>query len=217
MNRGPAGPGAPVRRRLEPDARREQILDGALRLFGERPYAAVSTVEIAREVGVARGLINHYFGSKRDLYLEVVRRLTTIPPDAVEDLPAGTRGERAAAAVDWFLDAVVAHRGLWLAVGTGASGDPEVDAVLAEADEVAVDRVTAALLGADTTGADAAAGPDELVRAHLRSFFGLVRSASREWLVRGAMDRTQTRSLLVTVLLAVLGPTSPPDGASSHS
>ena len=100
----------------------------------------------------------------------------------------------------------MAHRGLWLAVGTGASGDPEVDAVLAEADEVAVDRVTAALLGVDTTGADGAAAPDELVRAHLRSFFGLVRSASREWLVRGALDRAQTRSLLVTVTVGSATP-----------
>lgn len=193
-------------RRLEPDARREEILDGALRLFGERPYAAVSTVELAREVGVARGLINHYFGTKRELYLEVVRHLTTIPRGVVDDLPAGTRTERAAAAVDWFLDAVDRHRGLWLAVGTGGSGDPEVDAVLAEADEVAVDRVVGALLGAGPEG-DGGAGP--LVRARLRSFFGLVRSASREWLVRGAMDRAQTRELLVAVLLVVLHESEP--------
>jgi AcrR family transcriptional regulator len=199
-------------RRLEPDARREQILDGALRLFSERPYAAVSTVELAREVGVARGLINHYFGTKRELYLEVVRHLTTIPSAAVEDLPAGSRAERAGAAVDWFLGAVDRHRGLWLAVGTGASGDPEVDAVLAEADEVAVDRVVVALRG---TGGPGGATP--LVRARLRSFFGLVRSASREWLVRGALDRAQTRELLVAVLLVVLD--EPPDGdtRSSHS
>jgi hypothetical protein len=38
----------------------------------------------------------------------------------------------------------------------------------------------------------------------VRSFFGLVRSASREWLVRGTLDRARTRALLVEVLLAVL-------------
>lgn len=203
-------------RRLEPDARREEILDGASRLFADRPYAAVSLVEVAREVGVARGLVNHYFGTKRALYLEVVRRLTTIPADAVEDLPAGSRADRAGAAVDWFLDTVEQRRGLWLAVGAGSGagggGDPDVDAVLAEADEVAVDRVVVALLAPD--GVADAVGP--LVRARLRSFFGLVRAASREWLVRGSLDRAQTRTLLVEVLLVVLDghPAGPP--STSH-
>ena len=79
----------PRRRRLEPDERREQILACAVELFGERPYAAVSTTELARRAGVARGLINHYFDTKRDLYLEVVRRMVTIPQLAVDQLPAG--------------------------------------------------------------------------------------------------------------------------------
>ena len=98
-------------RRLDPDARREEIVAGALRLFTEHPYAAVSTTDLAGEAGVARGLINHYFGTKRALYLEVVRRLTTIPEVAVSELPPGTVDVRAGAAVDWFLDAVERHRG----------------------------------------------------------------------------------------------------------
>lgn len=50
-------------RRLEPDQRREQILACATELFGERPFASVSTTELAARAGVARGLINHYFGT----------------------------------------------------------------------------------------------------------------------------------------------------------
>jgi AcrR family transcriptional regulator len=187
---------APARgRRLDPDARREEILAGALRLFATHPYAAVSTTDLAREAGVARGLINHYFGTKRALYLEVVRQMTTIPAVAVDELPPGSTSRRAGAAVDWFLDAVERQRGLWLSVGTGAAGDIDVDAILAEADEIAADRVLAAL------APDAPADP---TRARVRSFFGLVRSASREWLVRGTLDRAETRALLVAVLLAVL-------------
>jgi AcrR family transcriptional regulator len=68
-----------TRRRLEPDERREQILRCAIRLFGERPYANVSTTEITAEAGVARGLVNHYFGTKRELYLVVVRRMRAFP------------------------------------------------------------------------------------------------------------------------------------------
>ena len=194
-------------RRLDPDARRGEIVAGALRLFTEHPYAAVSTTDLAGEAGVARGLINHYFGTKRALYLEVVRRLTTIPEVAVSELPPGTVDVRAGAAVDWFLDAVERHRGLWLSVGTGAAGDIDVDAILAEADEIAADRVLAAL---------APDVPDDPYRARVRSFFGLVRSASREWLVRGTLDRAGTRTLLVDGLLAVLRPGVPPGRSDSQ-
>lgn len=195
-------------RRLEPDTRREEILGAAARLFGDRPYGSVSTSEIAAAAGVTRGLLHHYFGTKRELYLEVVRRFTTISDAAVADLPAGSREQRAGAAVDWFLDAVDRHRGMWIAVGTGTAGDADLDAILAEADETAVDRVLHALApGSD--GVD-----DPLLRARVRSFFGLVRSASREWIVRGTLDRVQTRTLLTTVLVTVL---DLPDPALSTS
>ena len=46
---------APARgRRLDPDARREEIVAGALRLFAEQPYAAVSTIDGAGALEVPR-------------------------------------------------------------------------------------------------------------------------------------------------------------------
>ena len=48
-------------------------------MFGEQPYATVQMAELAREAGVARGLLNHYFGTKRDLYVEVVRAMMIVP------------------------------------------------------------------------------------------------------------------------------------------
>jgi AcrR family transcriptional regulator len=193
----------PVGRRLEPDARRAEILDAAVRLYAERPYADVSTSELAREAGVARGLLNHYFGTKRGLYLEALGVLLTIPEAAATDLPGDTRTERAGAAVDWFLDTVAARRGLWLTVGvSGAGGDPEVDAVVEQADEVAAERVLVALVPEHDPAADPAA--DVILRARVRAYFGLVRAASREWLVRGSLDRAGVRDLLVPTLVALL-------------
>src|SRR5689334_22506932 len=100
-------PSEPRWRRLEPDARKEQIFNCATRLFGERPYADVSTSDIAAEAGVARGLINHYFGTKRELYLAVIRRAVALPGITVEAFPEGPIEERAGIAVSWFLDVVV--------------------------------------------------------------------------------------------------------------
>jgi AcrR family transcriptional regulator len=103
-------------RRLEPDERREQILEHAVKLFSERPYAEVSTTDIARVTGVARGLINHYFGSKRGLYLEVVRRMLSVPTADKSTLPSGSLRERVEFSVDWLLQVISARSKTWLAV-----------------------------------------------------------------------------------------------------
>jgi AcrR family transcriptional regulator len=190
-------------RRLEPDARREQILTCAVELFGARPYAAVSTTELASRAGVARGLINHYFGTKRDLYLAVVRRMVTIPQTAVDTLPDGTLEERVDASVTWFLDAVARHSRTWLAAIGAESIDPEVQHILAEADERAADRVL------DATGLSAAASHREELRALVRSYGGLVKAAAREWLVRGTLTREQVHVLMSTTLLTLVRDTGP--------
>ncbi|MFC7533305.1 TetR/AcrR family transcriptional regulator [Actinoplanes sp. GCM10030250] len=186
------------RRRLEPDARREQILSVAVRLFGEKPYAEVSTTDVARIAGVARGLVNHYFGTKKDLYLEVVRIMLTVPAVAVERLPGGDLPERAEAIVNWFLDVVSRHSTSWLAAisAGGMGGDAEVDAVIAEAVDVAADSVLEALgLGER---------PAEALRGMARAYVGLAIYTAREWLQRGALSREQVHTLLSTTLLTMV-------------
>ncbi len=208
----PDGSAAPRWRRLEPDARREQILDCAVRLFGERPYAAVSTTEIAARAGVARGLLNHYFGTKRDLYLQVVRRLVTLP-DAADVLPAGgTMASRAEGAVTWFLDAMTAYGPTFIAV-TGAEGvgtDPQVEQILAEADDAAARKILVALQLPADLGA-------EHHLAAIRAYGGMVKAAVREWLGRGSMTREQAQLLLTRALVGlvrdVLPELSPPHRA----
>ncbi|MPZ83897.1 MAG: TetR family transcriptional regulator [Actinophytocola sp.] len=185
-------------RRLEPDERREQILACAIELFGERPYAGVSTTELAHRAGVARGLINHYFGTKRDLYLEVVRRMVTIPQLAVDRLPKGTLEERVDSSVTWFLDGISRHSKTWLAA-IGAEGvDTEVARILAEADELAADRVL------EATGLSDAVAHREELRALIRAYGGLVKATAREWLVRGALSRDQVQMVLATSLLSIV-------------
>ena len=53
--------------------RRQQILDAAREVFTERGFARATTAEIARTAGIAEGTIYNYFGSKRDLFTELVK------------------------------------------------------------------------------------------------------------------------------------------------
>ncbi|WP_212830423.1 TetR/AcrR family transcriptional regulator [Catellatospora sp. TT07R-123] len=190
----------PRGRRLEPDERREQILACAVRLFGERPYAEVSTTDIANAAGVARGLINHYFGTKKGLFLESVRVLVTIPAVAVEQLPQGDLATRVDASVSWFLDVVSRHSRSWLAAvdGGGVGRDPDVERVLAEADEIAVDSILVAV--------GLAQAPEHRgeLRAMIRAYCGLAKATAREWLERDALDREQAHRLLATTLITMV-------------
>ncbi|MFC4001318.1 TetR/AcrR family transcriptional regulator [Prauserella oleivorans] len=196
---------APRWRRLEPDERREQIFACAAELFGERPYAAVSTADIAARAGVARGLINHYFGTKRELYLAVVRRALTVPTTAMEQLPSGSLAERTEAAVEWFLDMVSKQHKMWLAAITpeGIGRDVEVERILDEADREAADRVLEAM------GFDRADERWNQLNALVRAYGGMVKAAGREWLVRGTLNREQVHTLLSGVLLTLVSDVMP--------
>ena len=51
------------------DARRSRILEAALVEFADKGYKKASTNTIVREANVSKGLLFHYFISKKDLYL----------------------------------------------------------------------------------------------------------------------------------------------------
>lgn len=191
-------------RRLEPDARKEQIFACAARLFGERPYADVSTSDIAAAAGVARGLINHYFGTKRELYLAVIRRTVTMPSLDPVGLAAGPLAERAQIAVTWFLDMVLKQGKMWLvATSEGIGRDPEVEQILIEAERRSADRV----LDAIDIPADHAARPE--LNALVRAYAGMVKAAGREWLLREELSREQVQTLLQKSFITLIGEVFP--------
>ncbi|HTX45866.1 MAG TPA: helix-turn-helix domain-containing protein [Solirubrobacteraceae bacterium] len=183
---------APRWQRLDHDERRRQILACARRLFSERSYDAVSTTDIAAEAGVARGLLHHYFGTKRDLYLQVVRELMRMPSNPVP-LQAPGRDLRVVIddSVERWLTMLERNRGTWLAARE-LSGAQEI---LEEAREQAADRLIEAL-----QTYEAHTAPPEL-RAAIRAYSGFAEAASVEWLERGRLTREQTHALLVRTFL----------------
>jgi AcrR family transcriptional regulator len=192
---------APRWQRLDHDERRQQILACARRLFSERNYSSVSTSEIAREAGVARGLLHHYFGTKRDLYLEVVRTVMRMPSNPVPLQSPGRGIELVIAeSVDRWLEMLERNRGTWLAAigARGLGRDPEVEEILEDAREQAADRLIEAL-----QTYEAAQAPPQL-RAAIRAYGGFAEAASVEWLERGRLTREQARVLLVQGFLSIV-------------
>lgn len=58
-----------------PDERRQEILDCAYQLFSKYGYKKMQMKEISQELGIAHGLVYHYFKSKEALFDAVISRL----------------------------------------------------------------------------------------------------------------------------------------------
>src|SRR4051794_21440653 len=197
---------SPKYHRLGPGRRREQILDAANALFAERAYDQVSIEDIASAAGVTRGLVHHYFGGRKDVYVALLERLGAqreqqLPP------PAGRSARaRVADTVSRWLDWTEANRTIWLA--TIAHGediaDPEVRQVVADLVRRAVALLT-------TFHSDIAEDTPRL-RYALECWTALNRAATRRWL-RGEATRDATHELLASTLEHVLrtfgAPTEP--------
>ncbi len=71
-----------------PSSTRDEIARAALRLFAERGYRETSMEEIAREVGISKPAIYHYFGSKEDLFRSLLRHIQELHHRAHDELRA---------------------------------------------------------------------------------------------------------------------------------
>jgi AcrR family transcriptional regulator len=61
---------------MSAEQRRDEILAAAARAFGRTGYAGTSTDAVAREAGVSQPYVVRMFGSKLDLFLEVLALCT---------------------------------------------------------------------------------------------------------------------------------------------
>jgi len=189
-----------TRTRLDPAERRRQILKVAIETFREEPYSEVSLDDLATQAGVTRGLLHHYFGSKRALYLAVLEQTTTIP-DGVELIPPGVTGDLRAVAgpcVERWLRVMEVSGGLWSGLGhPGNIAEADVDAILTRSRDSLVQRMIDELPFPDDLDA-------ELLRSALRAYGAMARVTSDEWLVHKTLTRAQTGALLEASLIAIV-------------
>jgi len=90
---------APVRRRNAANTR-EAILASARTAFTNSGYDGAGVREIASGAGVTAMLVNRYFGSKEQLFAEVVARTMAVPVILTPDiLESGNPGEAIAEAL----------------------------------------------------------------------------------------------------------------------
>lgn len=189
------------RTRLDPDVRRAQILDAAAALFHDEDYATVSLERIAEAAGVTRGLLHHYFGSKRALFVEVIARDVRIPA-GVKLVPPGLEGTDLDTVITACVRAwmqLVQQAGGLLAGGTEivGVGGADLEKILDGARDDLVERMIDEFPWPD--GLD-----DGLLRSALRAYSAFARAAYDEWLVDRTLDETTAEAMLSATLTALI-------------
>jgi AcrR family transcriptional regulator len=185
-----------ARTRLQVDVRRQQLLELGLELFGHQTYDELSIDEIARRAGVSKGLLYHYFPSKRAFYVAAVREAarqlleeTDIDEHGTgpEPDPAGVRiGLRA------FLEYVSRRRVAYAFLLRGGIGtDPEVAEVIEKTRQALVDRMLSRM---SRFGARA---DDPATRLRLRGWLGYLEASSLDWADRQELDLESFLELLL--------------------
>ncbi len=61
-----------------PEEKRNRIVDAALKSFGTNGYKKTSVNDIAKAADISKAMVFHYFGTKKDLYLYLVKMCTDI-------------------------------------------------------------------------------------------------------------------------------------------
>lgn len=85
---------ARMRRRLRPEERRPEILDAALAVFADLGFQRATLQDVADRAGVTKGALYHYFASKEQLFIELMRERMLPHVEQDEALLAGASGSR---------------------------------------------------------------------------------------------------------------------------
>jgi AcrR family transcriptional regulator len=123
-----------VATRKTADERREEILAAALEEFGEHGLHGTSTDDIARRAGVSQPYVFRLFGTKKDLYLEVVKRCLRDTLQLFQEASAGKQGEEALEAIGQaYVELLKDRTRLRLQMQSYADcDDPEIRALVRE-------------------------------------------------------------------------------------
>lgn len=197
--------GERTRRRLSTGERREQLLAVGAGLFSESPYDEVWIEQVAEIAGVSRGLLYHYFPTKRDFFAAVVERESERMLRMTAAVPGVPAREQLDANLDAFLAYVEEHAHGYRAFHRAdASGDQAVRKVYQRALAAQERQILEALAADPEFGRLSEERPD--LRLAVRGWLAFTTAVCLEWLRGSDLSREQVRDLCARALLGTLAP-----------
>jgi AcrR family transcriptional regulator len=182
--------------RLDAEERRSQLIELGLRMLSSETPERVPVDEIAAAAGISRGLLFHYFPTKRDFYVAVAREAAARLLEVTEPDPSLHHMERLHASLAAYVDYVAANEVLYIALVRGAGGsDKELQAISDATRAKVAERVLDALALDD---------PDPAVRTAVRGWVGFIEETTLDWLRNRDLDRDRLLGVQEQVLVHAL-------------
>lgn len=179
---------SPAYTRLTNDDRRRRLLERAVELFAAHGYDELSMAAIAREAGISKPLLYHYFRSKRDLFEAALTQAAEAQLRRIEPDPSRPAGEQLVSSLDAFLGWIESDPRAYEKLMRSA-GIPEVRELIDRVREDTAQRILTGLFGQD-------AAPSA-VRAAVRGWLWFMDGVCLDWVAEADLERGQVRDLLL--------------------
>ena len=186
----------PAYRRLDVDERRRRLLELGAELFTRHTYAELSMAAIAREAGISKALLYHYFPSKQAYFVatleqeaEALAALTAVDP-ALPPVEQLTR------ALEAFLGWVEENAEGYGKLLEGATTHGEVREL--------VDQVRATTANRILAGLSPDAPPPPALRTAVHGWLWFMDGALADWIAHRDIERPQLLGLLLGALLGAV-------------
>ena len=182
----------PAYTRLGVDERRRRLLALGADLFARFSYDELSMARIAREAGISKALLYHYFPGKQAYFAATLAEKAAELSALTEPDPSLPPVEQLTASLGTFLGWVEDNREAYGKLVRSAAAIPEVREV--------VDRVRDATSARILDGI-APDGPQPALRTAVRAWLWFMDGAILDWVEHGDLTREQLKGLLLGTLM----------------
>ena len=183
----------PAYTRLENDERRRLLLELGAELFTRHAYDEISMAQIAREAGISKALLYHYFPSKQDYFVATLASGAEELRALVEPDPALPPAEALMVAVDAYLRWIDDNAAAYSKLLQSAATVPEVRELVEGVRTTTVERI---LEGMGAT--------EPAARTAVRGWLWFMDGACLDWIAHRDIERQQLLGLILGTLFGAL-------------
>jgi AcrR family transcriptional regulator len=184
----------PAYTRLGVDERRRRLLDLGADLFARYAYDELTMAAIAREAGISKALLYHYFPGKQAYFAATLEDKAAELAELTEPDPSLPPIEQLTRALDAFLAWVEANRAAYGKLVRSAAAIPEVREVVDRVRDATSARILDGLAGGRADIAPPA------MRTAVRAWLWFMDGAILDWVEHEDLTREQLQGLLLGTL-----------------
>ena len=186
--------GTPAYTRLNVDERRRRLLELGAELFTRHSYDELSMARIAREAGISKALLYHYFPSKQAYFAATLEQAATELAEVTQPDPDKPPVEQLAASLDAYLGWVERNMGAYDKLIRSLGAVPEVRELVERVRDETAERILAGLPNERT--------PE--LRAAVRGWLWFMDGAVLDWIEHRDVERRRLHGLLLGTLLGAV-------------